>query len=70
LELTKTQKLNNNVLKQNDNILIRLSKEKMKRHVKEKNEPVLEGIMKDVSDDYSKIVVMNSSNEILKLLNE
>ena len=40
----------------------------MKRHVKEKNEPVFDSIMKEFSDDYSKTVVMNSSEEIINLI--
>ena len=67
-ELSEQEKTNRKVINQNYRILANLSKKKMKRHVKEKNEPAFDSIMKEFSDDYSKTVVMNSSEEIINLI--
>lgn len=40
--------------------------EKQKRHVKEKNEPVLDEIISNFSEDYAKLVVSKSMLEIIK----
>ena len=69
-EITEQDKTYNKVLKQNYNYLRRLSRQKAKRHVKEKNEPVLEDLMNEFRDDYGNTVVMVSSEEIMQLLNE
>lgn len=54
------------VFKQTERGLKKISQSKMKRHVKEPNEPVFEEILDDFRKDYASKVVMQSSNEIIK----
>lgn len=65
-DTTKYSKEDLKVFKQTERGLKRLAQSKMKRHVKEPNEPVFEEILDDFRKDYASVVVMKSSNEILK----
>ena len=56
------------VLKQNDNIMRKFANTKDKRHVKEPTEPVFKEIVKEFSLNYGKLVVSNTSKEILNLV--
>jgi len=58
------------ILSQNDKIMKEFSNTKDKRHVKEPTEPVFKDIMKEFSLNYGKLVVSNTSKEILKLINK
>lgn len=56
------------VLSQNDKLIRKFVNDKDKRHVKEPTEPVFKDIVKEFSLNYGKLVVSNTSQEILKLV--
>lgn len=56
-----------NTLKQNQAIIEKVHNEKMKRHVKVKNEPVFDIFLNSFHNDYAKQVVSASALEIIKL---
>ena len=58
------------ILSQNDKIMNNFVNTKEKRHVKEPTEPVFKDIMKEFSMNYGKLVVSNTSQEILKLVSK
>lgn len=64
----KQSKDDNKILKQNSKILNKIVNTKEKRHVKEPTEHVFKEILKEFSFNYGKLVVSNTSVEILKLV--
>lgn len=61
---------NAKVLKQNDAIIKEVSQAKMKRHVKEENEPVLDEILDSFQLNYGKAVAAKSAMLILKYVKD
>lgn len=62
----KILKAQKQVEKINTKTISKKIKAKQKRHVKEKNEPVLDEIIKDFRLDYANTVVGDSMKEIVK----
>ena len=56
------------ILKQNETILNTFISEKQKRHVKEPQERVFKNINNDFISNYGKIVVANTTKEIMKFI--
>ncbi len=68
LEEEERAKVNFKTLKQNQRIIEQVHKQKMQRHVKEKNEPVFDIFLDSFQNDYAKNVAAKSALEILKLV--
>lgn len=63
-------KQNEKVLRQNNAIIKEVSETRMKRHVKEKNEPVLDDILDGFQLNYGKNVAAKSAMLILKYVKD